>query len=145
MLLIDEELRNRGLTTHCDKSRHPSLFSPEKKAAMTQNIDDAESILIFITQKFMGKVNGMDGNNDICKMEFEYALKTASSKIVLVILEDRMRNVATWKGQLRYRSFYLFLFFIIIIFFLLFFFFLFFSFIFYYFTFCFRLFFYIIF
>ena len=102
MLLIDEELRNRGLTTHCDKNRHPSPYSNDKKQIMCSNIDDAESILVFITQKFMGKVNGMDGNNDVCKMEFEYALKTASSKIVLVILEARMRNVSTWKGQLRY-------------------------------------------
>jgi hypothetical protein len=101
MLLIDEEMRNRGLTTYVDKNRHPTPFSPDKRQNLYDNIDNSACILICITQKFMGKVNGMDGNNDICKIEFEYALRTAASKMVLVILEDRMRNVAAWKGQLR--------------------------------------------
>ena len=67
-----------------------------------QNIDDCESILIFVTSKFMGKVNGMDGNNDICKVEYDYALRTASSKLVIVILEERMKVLSQWKGALRY-------------------------------------------
>ena len=69
---------------------------------MFKGIDDSESVLVFVTQKFMGKVNGMDGANDICKVEFDYALKSCSSKIILVVLEERMKNVSTWKGQLRY-------------------------------------------
>ena len=101
ILLIDEELRNRGLTTFCDQNRQPTPFSQAKKQTVYNNIDDAQSILVFITQKFMGKVNGMDGNNDICKLEFEYAMKTSSSKIILVVLEERMKNAATWKGNLR--------------------------------------------
>ena len=50
----------------------------------------------------MGKVNGMDGNNDICKVEYDYALRTASSKLVIVILEERMKHLSQWKGALRY-------------------------------------------
>ena len=69
---------------------------------MNQNIDDCDSILIFVTSKFMGKVNGMDGNNDMCKLEYDYALKSASRKLVIVILEERMRDVSQWKGALRY-------------------------------------------
>ena len=101
MLLIDEELRNRGMTTACDKNRQPFTLTDPKKASMLKSIDDAESILIFVTQKFMGKVNGMDGENDLCKIEFDYALKTCASKMILVVLEERMKNVTTWKGQLR--------------------------------------------
>ena len=102
MLLIDEELRNRGMLTACDKNRQPVTLTDAKKAAMFKGIDDSESVLVFVTQKFMGKVNGMDGANDICKVEFDYALKSCSSKIILVVLEERMKNVSTWKGQLRF-------------------------------------------
>jgi TIR domain len=102
MLLIDEELRGRGLTTCVDRSNHPSPYILEMKTKIYQNINDSDSILIFVTSKFMGKVNGMDGNNDICKLEYDYALKTASGKMIVVILEERMRNISQWKGALRF-------------------------------------------
>ena len=101
ILLIEEELRGRGLTTCVDKSSQPPSCTPESSAAMNRNIDECDSILIFVTSKFMSKVNGMDGNNDVCKLEYDYALKSASSKLVIVILEERMRIISQWKGALR--------------------------------------------
>jgi hypothetical protein len=100
--VIDEELRSRGLTTIVDIAGHHLAVTPHYKMQICQNIDDCESILIFVTSKFMGKVNGMDGNNDICKVEYDYALRTASSKVVIVILEERMKVLSQWKGALRY-------------------------------------------
>ena len=99
--MIEEELRGRGLTTCVDKSSQPSPYSNERKAKMQDDISKSDSILIFVTSKFMSKVNGMDGNNDMCKLEYDYALKSASSKLVIVILEERMRNISQWKGALR--------------------------------------------
>jgi hypothetical protein len=101
MLIIDEELRARGLTTCVDKSSQPTPFTALKRETMHDNVDKSESILIFVTSKFMGKVNGMDGNNDICKLEYDYALKTVPKKIILVILEERMRDTSEWKGALK--------------------------------------------
>jgi hypothetical protein len=66
-----------------------------------KDISSSKYVLMFITQKFMSKVNGMDGNNDLCKLEFEYILKHKSSKIVLLVIEQRMKDVSTWKGNLR--------------------------------------------
>lgn len=100
--MIDEELRSRGLTTIVDTASQHLAVTPQYKMKIYQNIDDCESILIFVTSKFMGKVNGMDGNNDICKTEYDYALRTASSKLVIVILEERMKVLSQWKGALRY-------------------------------------------
>lgn len=84
-----------------DKSSQPSPYSVDRKETMQDNISKSDSILIFVTSKFMSKVNGMDGNNDMCKLEYDYALKSASSKLVIVILEERMRNISQWKGALR--------------------------------------------
>lgn len=101
MLLIDEELRARGLSTCVERSSSPSPYILEMKTKIYQNINDSDSIIVFVTSKFMGKVNGMDGNNDVCKLEYDYALKTASGKMIVVILEERMRNISQWKGALR--------------------------------------------
>lgn len=84
-----------------DKSSQPSPYSVDRKETMQDNISKSDSILIFVTSKFMSKVNGMDGNNDMCKLEYDYALKSASSKLVIVILEERMRIISQWKGALR--------------------------------------------
>ena len=99
---IDEVMRSRGLTTIVDTDSQHLAVTPQHKMKICQNIDECESILIFVTSKFMGKVNGMDGNNDICKVEYEHALRTASSKLVIVILEERMKFLSQWKGALRY-------------------------------------------
>ena len=95
-------MRSRGLTTIIDTDNQHLAVTPQHKMKICQNIDECESILIFVTSKFMGKVNGMDGNNDICKVEYEHALRTASSKLVIVILEERMKFLSQWKGTLRY-------------------------------------------
>lgn len=96
---INDYLTDKGLNIYTDDILKP--YTPELRTEIQKNIDHANAIVVFVTLKFMSKVNGMDGNNDICKIEYEYALKTAASKMVIVILEARMKDPSVWKGQLR--------------------------------------------
>jgi hypothetical protein len=76
-------------------------YTPQIIEEIYKEISSSKFVLIFITQKFMSKVNGMDGNNDLCKLEYEYILKHKSRQIILLVIEKRMTDVSTWKGQLR--------------------------------------------
>jgi hypothetical protein len=66
---------------------------------MVSGIDHARCVVVFITQRYVSKVDG-DNVNDSCQMEFSYAARTKSSaKMVTVVMEERMRKTNEWPGS----------------------------------------------
>ena len=67
---------------------------------MTRGIDNAQCTVVFVTQRYMNKVDG-DDPNDNCQLEFNYATnRKSANKMVAVVMEERMRNTNNWVGEL---------------------------------------------
>jgi hypothetical protein len=91
---INTDLKQRNIVTWFDADR----LSGDVLAQMTSGIDHTKAVVVFITERYMNKVNG-DDNRDNCKFEFEYAFRTlGAGRIIPVVMEDRMRNTRNWKG-----------------------------------------------
>ena len=94
VLAINTELQKRGLKTWFDSDR---LTGPVS-ARLSRAIDASSVIVVFVTKRYMRKVNR--SGNDFCKKEFNYALKRKNglSCFVPVLLEEGMRDTSTWDG-----------------------------------------------
>ena len=68
---------------------------------MMEGIDGADVVMVFVTLKYMRKVNGDTGSRiDNCQREFEYSVDTKKKeKIVCVTLDRLMSNPGNWKGE----------------------------------------------
>jgi len=67
---------------------------------MANGIDNSSCILVFITKKYMDKVNG-DNEEDNCKLEFNYASRHKTAcKMIPIVMEERMLNSRIWHGEL---------------------------------------------
>jgi hypothetical protein len=66
---------------------------------MINGIDNASVIIVFVTQRYLNKVNGSDAN-DNCRKEFKYAAQRKSStKMIPVVMEPRMKDIrGSWSG-----------------------------------------------
>src|SRR5438874_2094788 len=66
---------------------------------MTDGIDKAQIVLVFITRAYIEKVGGPD-ETDNCKLEFLYAARTkiASDSVIPVLLEPELKDTAKWLG-----------------------------------------------
>ena len=63
---------------------------------MCQGIDQTKGIIVFITRRYLKKVNGEDAS-DNCKLEFNYASRRKiSSKMVAVVMDKSMHDTKTW-------------------------------------------------
>ena len=95
---INKKLQNLGYQTWFDEDRlRGDIF--EK---MAEGIELTKSVIAFITQKYLDKVNG-ENASDNCKREFNYAVnKKTSSKIVPVIMERDMCDTSKWTGSLAF-------------------------------------------
>jgi hypothetical protein len=92
---INEALKSLGFVTWFDSDR----MTGDVEDKMVSGIDNASVIIVFVTQRYMNKVNGSDAN-DNCRKEFKYATKKKSStKMVPVVMEPRMKdNKGHWTG-----------------------------------------------
>ena len=92
--LINKELQDIGYQTWFDGDRlKGNLF--EK---MAQGIENTQSVIVFITQKYIDKVNG-ENAGDNCKREFNYAaVKKTSSNMIAVLMEKEMCDTRKWNG-----------------------------------------------
>ena len=67
---------------------------------MCSGIDNAQIIIVFVTQNYMQKVGG-NNTTDNCKLEFNYALRVRKPELMIsVVMEPRMRDTSKWKGVL---------------------------------------------
>lgn len=65
---------------------------------MTHRIENTQSIIVFITQMYIDKVNG-ENARDNCKRECSYAVvKKTSLNMVAVIMEREMCDTRKWTG-----------------------------------------------
>ena len=90
------ELKNKGLT---------GWFVDEQisgdVAAMCNGIDKARCIVVFITTKYVEKVQ-FGTITDNCQMEFNYALRRKQGdQIIPVIMEENMQNPREWPDAVR--------------------------------------------
>ena len=68
---------------------------------MTQGIDGAASVVVFVTKRYITKANGdgPNGEDDNCKFEFDYSLRRKGvAKMVAVVMEPSCRNTNEWSG-----------------------------------------------
>ena len=96
--LINKELQDIGYQTWFDGDRMKGdLFEQ-----MVQGIGNTQSVIVFITQRYIDKVNG-ENAGDNCKREFSYAaVKKTSSNMVAIVMEREMCDTRKWTGQLAY-------------------------------------------
>lgn len=66
---------------------------------MAEGIDNSDSVIVFITNDYINKVNG-DRADDNCQLEFNYAAQSKTKKkMVAVVLDPACRDTGSWTGQ----------------------------------------------
>jgi hypothetical protein len=95
---INRELKSLGFVTWFDSDR----MTGDVVDQMVSGIDNASVIIVFVTQRYMNKVNGSNAN-DNCRKEFKYATQRKSStKMIPVVMEPRMKDIrVNWSGALQ--------------------------------------------
>jgi WD40 repeat protein len=96
--LIDKAPKAMGIVTWFD----PEKMTQELVDQTVSRIDNADVIIVFVTQRYMNKGNGSDANNN-CRKEFNYALqKKTSTKMIPVVMEPRMKDIGgNWDDLLQ--------------------------------------------
>ena len=68
---------------------------------MSLGIDNSHAAIVFVTQRYIAKVDGEGerGDDDNCKYEFEYTLARKGVRaMIAVVMEPRCRNTSQWCG-----------------------------------------------
>ncbi|RYH14740.1 toll/interleukin-1 receptor domain-containing protein [archaeon] len=92
---INEALKKRGLSTWFDSEK----MEGNVKKKMISGIENANCIVVFVTKRYMEKVNG-DNAEDNCQLEFNYASRRKTArKMVPVVMEARVRDTSQWVGE----------------------------------------------
>ncbi len=99
VLEMKEALEQRGLRVWFDES---NLRREDIRNSMAAGIDTSKKVIIFVTLKYIKKVAGeMNGSNDNCKHEFEYAYnRKCAENMIPVVMEEACLRQDTWAGQL---------------------------------------------
>ena len=94
---VNNFLKSRGLITWFDSEKMDGNIVDK----MSEGIDCAQVVVVFITKRYIEKVAGNFGSTDNCKLEFSYAArKKGIEKIIPVIMEEQVRNSKEWNGEL---------------------------------------------
>lgn len=66
---------------------------------MTSGIDASACVVVFITREYIKKADGKGpkGNNDNCKLEFDYAV-LHKKKMIAVVMEPEVIDMSSWTG-----------------------------------------------
>ncbi len=99
VLEMKEALEQRGIRVWFDES---NLRREDIRNSMADGIDESKKVIIFITLAYIKKVAGeINGNNDNCKHEFDYAYnQRRAENMIPVVMEEACRRPETWTGQL---------------------------------------------
>lgn len=82
------------LTTWFDEER----MQGGVRKAMRTGIENADVVVVFLTSRYLQKVNS-DDKTDSCCYEFNYAFEQkTNNKMVVVVLEPSLRNPRKWGG-----------------------------------------------
>jgi WD40 repeat protein len=86
---INKELKSLGFVTWFDSDK----MTGDVVDQMVSGINNTSVVIVFLTQRYMTKVNGSNAN-DNCRKEFKYAAQTKSStKMSPVVMEPRMKDI----------------------------------------------------
>eukprot|EP00045_Choanoeca_perplexa_P019485 m.2990 g.2990 ORF g.2990 m.2990 type:complete len:279 (-) comp4298_c0_seq1:52-888(-) len=92
---VARHLKARGLDVWIDENE----LSGDIVHHMCKGIEESDVIVVFVTQRYMNKVNSE--NDDNCKLEFNYATQKHGSRLMVpVVMEERMKDPKTWEGRL---------------------------------------------
>ena len=90
-------LKANGVITWLDSERMAGNIIEK----MTDGIDNCCVFIVFATRKYIDKVGGKNGENDNCKLEFNYAaLRKTTMNMHVVVHEEGCRNPQTWNGSM---------------------------------------------
>jgi alpha-tubulin suppressor-like RCC1 family protein len=92
---IYSKLKQLGIETWIDEER----LKGEVVLQITAAIDKTKVIVVFITKRYINKVNQKSGDLDYCQMEFGYALRTKKvTNMIPVVMEAEMLDTSKWFG-----------------------------------------------
>ena len=97
VLLVKKLLHACGLRCWLDEEQ----MQGDVNDKMTEGIDNAETVIVFVTGRYITKAagKGPNGANDNCKLEFDYAsLRKGVERMVAVVMEPDVRDTKTWRG-----------------------------------------------
>ena len=89
--LIYKELQKYGYLTWLDEEQ----IKDEIVNQMADRIQGAQGVIVFITKRYHDNVNGKRANNN-CKLEFDFAVRIKTHKLLAAIMEKDMRNTSKW-------------------------------------------------
>lgn len=91
---INRALQAKGLRTWFDADK----MTGNVKKQMTDGIASTKCVLVFITRRYMDKVDGTNAE-DNCQLEFNFACQQKTgNKMVSVVMEERARDTKYWFG-----------------------------------------------
>ncbi|EQC26587.1 hypothetical protein SDRG_15527 [Saprolegnia diclina VS20] len=94
---INDVLKANGLVTWFDADR----MSGNIKKQMGHGIENSALVAVFITQRYMEKVNGAN-QNDNCQLEFNMAGNTqTAARLIPIVMEPRMKDQTKWKCEFK--------------------------------------------
>jgi len=96
---FNDELKKRNIKTWFDTEQMKGNILDN----MAGGIDDSQIAIIFVTKDYINKVagKGPNGENDNCKIEFQYArTQKGVENILTVVMEPSCKDVREWKGSL---------------------------------------------
>ena len=95
--IIHHALKMRGLNPWFDSENMEGNIIDE----MARGIDKSNVVIVFVTRNYISKVagDGENGNDDNCKMEFEYAKRRkGTARIITVVMEESCNDQSSWNG-----------------------------------------------
>eukprot|EP00043_Microstomoeca_roanoka_P001323 m.32170 g.32170 ORF g.32170 m.32170 type:complete len:339 (+) comp10756_c0_seq1:217-1233(+) len=91
--MINNMLKMVGFDTWFDEERMTGHIVQQ----MCNGIDNSKAVLVFVTTRYLAKVNSEDDDN--CKKEFTYAVRRKTTKnMIPIIMEDAARDTREWQG-----------------------------------------------
>ncbi|OQR87763.1 NHL repeat containing protein [Achlya hypogyna] len=95
--IVNDALKAKGIVTWFDGDR----MAGNIKKKMADGIEGSALAVIFITQRYMEKVNGSN-ENDNCQLEFTMISDTQTrARMIPIVMEARMRAQKEWHGAFK--------------------------------------------
>ena len=94
---MNAALQELGFITWFDEQRMRGNVAHQ----MANGIDNSQVVLVFVTKRYLLKVDGAGarGDNDNCKFEFEYACnRKGVEKMLSVVMEADCTDTSSWQG-----------------------------------------------
>jgi len=69
---------------------------------MCDGIEHSQAVVVFLTDRYIRKVDGEMGDIDNCKYEFEYSFRRRTpARMFPVVMEPRIRRINDWVGPVQ--------------------------------------------